>query len=568
VVRLFVTLNILFLTASSFAMDRLICLAQLKKQIENSEIPFQEPSGAEYIQTLNKFNGMTPSRESLKTSDAKTIYTVLIPSGKGQRPSSISSRRIKTEGHRSRLLEYSLKQQRQPNRYFDMKMTDSIFDESPLGWSVDSFTQQTDIDENCVPHTYRVEVIHRQVDKINMVTERSVFLGEENAKQILNKTYNTPVPTDLPLLNEFRTHGQSIKESMKYLSQFSGQDVYNLTDVDYEKPFYKNKLNSAKISFDNPFTKQTVSMSGVSVQVDYNGAKFDIKLITDSNFQFSVIAYPNASAWYLPASIWRKAEIPELNLNGQILMKVASDQDSEGQIQRIQTLSYGPLNYPNLKAYWPQIQWYYMQGQYLMDFTSYSSINYDLLNSEGSLPFNAQSNWLSGSEFVQVNSPLVLQVVEEVRKIAPNSSNRIQIAEAITQVLSERLNYNYNSIEVGGSVNEAKTDEIIRGHLGTCQNFSNLFTAVARSMGVPTRIVAGWSLKSITAEMHAWVEIEIQNGVWLPVEPQSKLHSFDSFNYIPLVFEQKDTYLDNNLWSQIPRVSAISILKTVEPKLK
>ena len=62
--------------------------------------------------------------------------------------------------------------------------------------------------------------------------------------------------------------------------------------------------------------------------------------------------------------------------------------------------------------------------------------------------------------------------------------------------------------------------DIIRTKNGVCSDFAELFTVLARSIGIPCKTVGGFALDPDNACLsgHAWNEVEI-NGMWYGVDP-------------------------------------------------
>jgi transglutaminase-like putative cysteine protease len=62
--------------------------------------------------------------------------------------------------------------------------------------------------------------------------------------------------------------------------------------------------------------------------------------------------------------------------------------------------------------------------------------------------------------------------------------------------------------------------------VGTCGNFSSSFVLMARSIGLPARIVTGWAIAPIaekqivnTGQAHQWVEVAFEGVGWITFEP-------------------------------------------------
>lgn len=84
------------------------------------------------------------------------------------------------------------------------------------------------------------------------------------------------------------------------------------------------------------------------------------------------------------------------------------------------------------------------------------------------------------------------------------------------------------------------TYEILENGKGICHDFSNVFVALSRSLGMPARMVYGIVLSDTKAlQPHIWAEVRLQNNQWLPIEPQSESLSSTFFHtYFPLGYRE------------------------------
>jgi hypothetical protein len=52
-----------------------------------------------------------------------------------------------------------------------------------------------------------------------------------------------------------------------------------------------------------------------------------------------------------------------------------------------------------------------------------------------------------------------------------------------------------------------------------CGGYDTLFASICLALGIPARIVAGYWLGYKQNLMHAWLELQLPNGQWLPADP-------------------------------------------------
>lgn len=89
----------------------------------------------------------------------------------------------------------------------------------------------------------------------------------------------------------------------------------------------------------------------------------------------------------------------------------------------------------------------------------------------------------------------------------------------------ERFEYSPLSTRVDSPI-----DEALRAKRGVCQDFSHIFIALARHLGVPTRYVSGYLFgdvsvadRSTDGATHAWAEALIPDAGWIGLDPTNNL---------------------------------------------
>lgn len=138
--------------------------------------------------------------------------------------------------------------------------------------------------------------------------------------------------------------------------------------------------------------------------------------------------------------------------------------------------------------------------------------------------------FIQESKYIQF-APVV-DLVQQVRgRIA--GYDRMQAAIEIAKVVNSTITYDYEMFE-SGLVPFLTTRQILRRKKGMCQQFSVLFSAVARSLGVPVRIVFGQYLESTGGDTHSWVEVKINNDTWWPIDAQNSEGRLRSRRYLPV----------------------------------
>ena len=118
-------------------------------------------------------------------------------------------------------------------------------------------------------------------------------------------------------------------------------------------------------------------------------------------------------------------------------------------------------------------------------------------------------------------------VRELAQRFTAGATTPYQRAVALEDSL--RVGFIYDeSAPPGASVN-ALTDFLLRSRRGFCEQFAGAYAAMARSLGLPTRVAVGFTpgaydattglWRVTTREAHAWPEVFLAGLGWTPFEP-------------------------------------------------
>jgi transglutaminase-like putative cysteine protease len=93
-----------------------------------------------------------------------------------------------------------------------------------------------------------------------------------------------------------------------------------------------------------------------------------------------------------------------------------------------------------------------------------------------------------------------------------------------TRVKAERLTRFVNAmLDKKPTVSLPSAREVLRTKVGDCNEHTALYVAMARSLGIPSRIAVGLAYSRGAFYYHAWPEVYIDEGrgrgLWLPVDP-------------------------------------------------
>ncbi len=129
------------------------------------------------------------------------------------------------------------------------------------------------------------------------------------------------------------------------------------------------------------------------------------------------------------------------------------------------------------------------------------------------------------------------EISELARNITAGGSGDFEKAARIAIWIHANVNY---TLDLGNMAKDAVW--VLNNRIGTCDEFSTLFIAMARSVGIPAKYVSGWVYGNAGWQKHAWAEV--YTGKWVPVDATwLEVGSLDA-THIKLM-ETADNYVAN-----------------------
>lgn len=97
------------------------------------------------------------------------------------------------------------------------------------------------------------------------------------------------------------------------------------------------------------------------------------------------------------------------------------------------------------------------------------------------------------------------------RNITRGAGTDFEKAARIAIWINANVNY---TLDLGEEAKDAKW--VLEHRIGTCDEFTTLFIAMARSLGIPAKYISGYVYGSLGWQKHAWAEVYL--GKWVPVD--------------------------------------------------
>lgn len=120
------------------------------------------------------------------------------------------------------------------------------------------------------------------------------------------------------------------------------------------------------------------------------------------------------------------------------------------------------------------------------------------------------SFYISKDKHLRLNN----EITNLSHSIIKAEKNPILAARAICKWILE--NYTYGAVHHEDIENE--TDFILRKRYGDCGTMSFLLISLARSIGIPARLIGGFLVSERLCSPHAWAEILLPNLEWFPID--------------------------------------------------
>jgi transglutaminase-like putative cysteine protease len=160
---------------------------------------------------------------------------------------------------------------------------------------------------------------------------------------------------------------------------------------------------------------------------------------------------------------------------------------------------------------------------------------------------------------IQTELPEIQKIKAEILTAAP--SDRAEQIALILNYLATHYAFDHEMMK-NNDIRPLTTAEALQRKKGVCQHYSVIYTAIARALKIPTRIVVGLHFDQNGNAYHAWVESEIVQGQWQVIEPQFKdsLTSMKTRQYYPVA---RALFLEDKSRSQLDYVSELMQTKLV-----
>ena len=128
-----------------------------------------------------------------------------------------------------------------------------------------------------------------------------------------------------------------------------------------------------------------------------------------------------------------------------------------------------------------------------------------------------------GSEAIGEQNPAYLQQSEFVILDKETASEALEIAGGASTRFEKAVRFAgwvYNNIEYDVAYwnRQENSSTVLKTRRGVCDEKSHVLLAFLRSVGIPSRMAAGFVYSGKAWGPHAWVEADLGNGVWTAID--------------------------------------------------
>lgn len=117
------------------------------------------------------------------------------------------------------------------------------------------------------------------------------------------------------------------------------------------------------------------------------------------------------------------------------------------------------------------------------------------------------SQWLAHTTFIQSHA---VEIVDQARQIVGSERDALAAARKINEWVNHNITKRF-------TLSIPSAQDVLQTREGDCNEHTTLFAALARSIGIPTKICIGIAYANDGFYYHAWPEVYI--GQWLPLDP-------------------------------------------------
>lgn len=178
-----------------------------------------------------------------------------------------------------------------------------------------------------------------------------------------------------------------------------------------------------------------------------------------------------------------------------------------------------------------------------VDFSTYTTANPVKVRNKVSFPLKGVNSsiikYTSPSEKIDINEDIRKQASE----IAAGEDDLYMVVFKLADWVNSNIEYNLSSATVDASL---PSSWVLENRYGVCDEISNLFISMCRSLGIPARFVSGIAYTDDERfdnewGAHGWAEVYFPGYGWIPFDP-----TYDQLGYVDATHIKFDDNLEGS----------------------
>jgi hypothetical protein len=539
---------------AGFAAKREACLKDYKERVR--QLYFEPQAGTDpdlnaAIQKMASQFPKWPERQNLKK-----LFSWTLPKGSDS-VTEMEVKGLNRTGDRTLNYEITLTQEPSSDSFFSLRIRMAAGN----GRSKTFLRQYLFVDQDCHDHVTATNISEERVEGRKLTFSRQVF-GAPGEPAGVKATKTIALPAGIPVLLDL-PEIWNVKEAREFLARFGNREFLLAESI--EVPTLRVKPRPIQEAHFDRLRLSSAVFSGAEASFDAPGVSINSSVLFSPISEFAISTDADSEYWYLSEDAWQLGDIVRLSHTTEPIKERFSLYSMTLEPSSLMFEASMPLPLPSLRTYWdlpaePEAA----NGSYDYTLNAKPIINYAKLKSAGpSLKAGSQpSGYLGDSDYVKTGLPEIQALAREARTKAGPRVNAIKVGLAVAWVITKHYHYDNSRLNINGHIQDMPTDQLVRLDSGTCQNRANLFTAVARALGLPARIISGLYVSANDLTNHAWVEFFDGALGWLPLDLEDARQAFQPVHYIPMAIEEKDTYMAPEVQETMRQRYFIKVLST------
>ncbi len=204
--------------------------------------------------------------------------------------------------------------------------------------------------------------------------------------------------------------------------------------------------------------------------------------------------------------------IKELTANLTFFPKKETNQDVLFINERSNPNSEININKDNIGYYWEKPS----LGDYNFGFDSTTKIKNTIIIINKKIKFpvsDIEINYIKPTEFIDINEDIKNKALE----LAQGKDDLYQVSFDIASWVEDNIKYNLSTLTANIV---QKSSWVLKNKQGVCDELTNLFISMMRSLGIPARFVSGMAYTNLNNDFgpHAWAEVYFPEKGWIPFD--------------------------------------------------